>query len=193
MSITILNNIYGTLFNPLETFENIKKADEKPVFEAFSVLVIISIIACIYTYKGSSIIGLGFSLVSYVIGALLTWVIFAGILDTLVTLLSEKRNFDTFLVLSAYSLLPWIFLGPVSLFKSTGPEGLGLVSVLLGILFSLIVWLWSTILFICAVSKSYGLSIEKVIGLVIMPFLGTLVAFFWVAGFITNLISIIGT
>lgn len=191
MSSTFFESMYGTLFSPLETFDKIKLEQEKPVFEAFAVLVIVSIIGCIYGYEGSSVIGLGFTIVSCVIAAVISWVVFAGILDSLVTLLTQKRSYDTFLVLSAYSLLPWIFMGPASLFKTAGVEGFGVIGFLIGIILCLLIWLWTTTLFVIAVSKAYDISLGKVLALVVMPFLGTIIVFIWSVGFISNFFSIL--
>lgn len=193
MSSTFLSKIYGMFVNPFETMDNLKKLEEPPVFEAFSVVVAISIIGGLNQYEGNSLVLLPFSLITYVIFSLVSWVFVAAIIDGLATVFAKKQNFDVLMVLTAFSLVPWIFMGPIEMFKSAGFEGIGIIGYLLGIILAVFLWFWTTVLFLSAVSKAYDFSGGKALLLTIMPFLGSIIAFFWFVGFITNFINILQT
>lgn len=186
MNENFLSNIYGTLFNPVNTFEKLKNVEHPPVFEAFWVLVIVSVLGCLNSYTYNNVFFLGLSVVTYTLFALVSWVLFASILDTLFSISSKISKFDILLTLTGFSLLPWLLMGPIGLFKTVG-----IVGILISITISVIIWIWATILFIFAVSITYELSIGKVLLLIIMPFLGFLITLSWFAGFISNIVSIL--
>lgn len=193
MNGNLLSTIYGTLFNPSETFKNIKEQQDPPIFAAFLVVILVSIIGCINDFNINSILALVLSIISYVIFALISWVFIAAIIDALASVFSKTRAFDTLLVLTAFSLLPWILIGPIGLFKSFGVDGIGVIGYLFAIILGIAIWIWTVLLFLFAVSKTYDLNGGKTILLALMPFLGGIIAFFWLAGFIANLISIVNT
>lgn len=191
MSENFLSNVYGAIFTPLKTFDDIVDNQQPPVFEAFMVVVMVSIIGCITINSVSSIWVLALSIISYVVFAVISWVFMAAVIDGLVSIFSKENNFDTLLTLSAFSLLPWLLIGPVNLFKSGGIEGFGLLGVLIAIILGSIIWFWTTILFLVAISKTYKFTAGKIILLAIMPFLASIIVFFWMTGFIGNIIYLI--
>jgi len=186
MSQNFLKYTYGSLLNPIETFELIKNQEQKPVFEAFMVIVLISIVGVLTSNQLTSVFFLGIQIISYIIFALISWIFVASIIDGLSTIFSGKSNFDLLLVLTAFALLPWILIAPVSLFK-----GATLLGTFAGITGSIFIWLWTSVLFVLAVAKAYNIPAGSAILLMVMPFLASVIAFFWFFGFIGNLITIL--
>jgi len=178
MSTTFLSKIYGMFVSPFATLKELKDFEEPPVFEAFSIVVIVSIIGCLNQYEGTSLILLPLSLITYVIVALVSWVFVSAIIDALAAVFAKKQNFDTLMVLTAFSLVPWMLMGPIEMFKTSGAEGFGIIGCLIAIVLFVLLWFWTTILFLSAVSKAYDFSGGKTLLLSIMPFLGSIISFF---------------
>ena len=191
MSENFLSNVYGALFAPFKTFDSIVEQEHPPVFEAFIIVIMVSIIGCVNFNSSQSIWILALSLISYVVFAIISWVFMAAVIDGLASIFSKENHFDTLLSLTALSLLPWLLMGPVSLFKSGGMEGLSLIGVLIAIILGSVIWFWTLILFLLAISKTYKFSIAKVFLLAIMPFLASIIMFFWMTGLVGNLIYLI--
>ncbi|MFA6989132.1 MAG: hypothetical protein WC197_03585, partial [Candidatus Gastranaerophilaceae bacterium] len=91
-------------------------------------------------------------------------------------------RYKTFLILSSYALLPWIFLGPVEMYKMIDPSGTAG-----GMFLGLLVWIWVLSLQIYALLKTYELSIGKTILLILIPFLGWFVFLNWLVIFLATL------
>jgi len=62
---------------------------------------------------------------------------------------------------------------------------------ILGILLGLGIWLWVTILIFMAVIKTYEFSVEKALALLMIPFFGGTLAFYWIMGFFSSLVQIL--
>ncbi|MGD9581591.1 MAG: YIP1 family protein [Vampirovibrionia bacterium] len=191
MSGTLLSNIYGALFSPIETFKSIAENDKPQVFEAFVILVLVSVTASINFSSTQSIWFLVFSILTYVVGAVISWVFIAAIIDAISMIFTKTSKFDTLLTLTSFSIIPWLLIGPVSLFKLPGLEGIGILGVLISIILGIIIWFWTAILFLMAVSYTYKLSAGRVIILALMPFVASIIAISWLSGFITNFVYLI--
>ncbi|MEW5822125.1 MAG: YIP1 family protein [Cyanobacteriota bacterium] len=188
MSNNFLTTVYGTLVSPNTTFDKIVENDDIGVFEAFCAILMVTVIGSLVDYSGSSVFILPFYTISVVITALIQWIFVAAVIDGVASIFAHKSKFDNLLATTGFAVLPWMLMGPVVLFKTFGLSGLGLIPFLIGIILALIIWIWSAILFLLAVAKTYNFSFGKAIVLSIMPFLAGLIAFSWLLGFINNLI-----
>lgn len=187
MRESFLSTIYGTILTPFQTFDSLKIEENQRVFEAFWIVMIVSIIGCINDYHSTNMVLLAVSIFSYIVTGLISWILIATILDSITMVFTKVSKFDTFLTLSGFALLPWILMGPISLFKTAGIFGY-LIAIALG----LIVWFWTVVLFLVAIYKTYDLSLGKTFVLVIAPFVTGLIALAWIVGFLSNVISILG-
>jgi hypothetical protein len=181
------DNFYGVLFNPSETFDKLKESPA--LIQGFMIVVIISILSPVLKFSINSAQNpffQGFELINASFWGLLSWLFFASFLEVVAGIFKKGGKIKIFLCLSAFALIPWIFIGPASLFK-TG----GLLFKALGIIIGLASWLWSTILTAFAIMKTYEISAHRVITFVLIPFLGGILSFYWFFGFFTTLIQII--
>jgi flagellar biosynthesis protein FliQ len=188
MSGTFLNNIFGALFSPVQTFEEIQKQDSPPVFEGFITVVLVSIIGAIMQFDSKSLFFLGTTVITYVIVALISWIFVASIIDAVASIFCQQQKYDQLLVMTALALVPWVLMAPINLFKS-----IGFIGSLIAIPIEIAIWIWTALLFLLAVAKVYQLSGGKVIVLSIMPFLASIVALSWMTGFVSNIIHIVAT
>lgn len=182
-----LENIYGTLFYPRETFERLKQTP--PIIEALFLVVAISLIKPFIEasfFKDQNLTWFIFDLFKAGFGGIIKWLFFAAFIEGVASVFKNGGNYKTFLALSAFALIPWIFMGPVFLFK-TG----GILAALLGILSGIAIWIWTTILTILAIMKAYNVSSGRILLLLSIPFLGGIIFFNWMIGFFSTLFEIL--
>lgn len=179
-----LDNFYGTIFSPNETFSRLR--ENPPLLQGFFVVLFISILSPLiksafpHNFILFFIYFLGIFFTA--IGGVIIWIFFALFLDINSRIFCKTGKIKEILTLSAFALLPWIFIAPTSLIK----EG-GIFGVIWGALFTLAIWLWASILVIFAIKKTYDISFIRALGLAVIPFYGGAIAFFWLIGFFTNL------
>jgi len=181
------DNFYGILFNPSETFDRLK--ENPSLIQGFVIVAFISILSTLLQFSLNSEqnnVFFGFNLFSASFLGLLSWLFFASFLEIIAGMFKKGGKTKIFLCLSAFALLPWIFLAPASLLK-TG----GILFQTLGILIGLASWLWSTLLTAYAIMKTYEISSQRVITFILIPFLGGFLSFYWFVGFFTTLFQII--
>ncbi|MDD3013340.1 MAG: YIP1 family protein [Candidatus Gastranaerophilales bacterium] len=183
-----LDNIYGVLFSPKETFD--KLILNSPVLQGFIIVIFISIIGPLTNFEfcGSlkCLFLLGFKIFSSAFAGVISWFFFASFLEILASVFKQAGKIKEFLTLSAFALIPWIFIAPVGLFKSAG-----ILGIIFGILLGLGIWLWVTALVILAVIKTYNLSIGRTVVLLTLPFFAGFLAFNWIIGFFVTLFNIL--
>lgn len=183
MNKNFLDNFYGVLFSPDKTLNEIK--ERQPILQAFVIVTVISLLnVLLYSnYAGGLNIGwFGVNLFFSAFSGLISWVFFAAFFEFVANVFDRGGKFKTLLVLSAFALLPWIFLGPVELFKSADTTGN-----MSGVLLGLLVWFWVLVLQVIAVSKTYELKLGKTIVFIIVPLFGWFVFFNWFIGFFATL------
>jgi len=179
-------NIYGTLFYPNDTFDELKQ--DPPILEALGIVVAISILTPLINMSvptTQNIIFFIYILFTAAISGIIKWVFFAAFVEAVASIFKNGGKMKQFLTLSAFALLPWIFIGPVTLLK-TG----GIFASLLGILFGLAIWIWTTLLTILAAMKAYEISSGRVLLLVAIPLIGCIIFFNWIVGFFETLMQI---
>jgi hypothetical protein len=87
------------------------------------------------------------------------------------------------LSLTALAFVPWIFLAPLKLLKSTNFSSLAVV-LILGI------WIWSVVLQILAISESYGITRKKAIIVMFIPFIASILYWIWTVDFFVKIFQI---
>lgn len=183
-----LDNFYGVLFNPRETFDNLK--ENPSLVQSFMIVFFISMLNSVLKFSFDSGYNL-FSFLSQIMGSsfwgLLSWLFFAAFFELLAGIFKKGEKMKIFLCLSAFALLPWIFIAPASLFK-TGE----VLSKAIGILMGLCVWLWSTVLMALAIMKTYEISPARLITFILIPSFGGILSACWFVGFFTTLFNIVG-
>jgi len=183
-----LDNVYGVLFSPKESFDRL--IINPSVFQGFIIVLIISIINPLinFDFCGSSkcLFLLGFQIFSAAFAGVVSWLFFASFIEIIASVFKQAGRIKEFLTLSAFALIPWIFIAPAELLKSAG-----ILGNIFGILFGLGIWLWVTILTFIALIKTYNLSLGRTIVLLTIPFFAGFLAFNWIIGFFVTLFGIL--
>lgn len=181
---TFLDLFYNGLFHPVSEYRRISEKESPSNWTLFYGLIFVLLVSALApvvqtVWKAESLSGLAFFIPYKAVTGLLIWLFMAGIVSTLSYAFTGKARFKTLLALSALSTLPWVLMGPLSLLKI----GLGGFGDFVGIAAGLLLWLWSVFLFALAIGVTYRLSMERVLIVLVMPFLFSMVAFAWVVGF----------
>jgi hypothetical protein len=187
MNKNFLNNFYGVLFTPEKTFEEIKET--QPLMSAVLIVIFVSMLK-VFLYSNFKTLNspflYGSNLFMAAFSGIISWLFYAGFFELVAKIFDKGGKYKTFLILSAFALLPWIFLGPVEMYKMldfSGTAG--------GVLLGMLVWIWVISLQIYALSKTYELSIGKTVLFILIPSLGWFVFLNWLVGFFTTLSHIL--
>lgn len=184
---SFLDDFYGVLFHPSQTFDRLK--ENPSLIPGFIIVIFISILNPVLNFSinsGQTTIFQGLGLLNSAFWGLLSWLFFASFIEIIASIFKRGGRTKIFLCLSAFALLPWIFLAPANLFKTDD-----LLFKTLGILIGLASWLWTTILTAFAIMKTYEISPPRVVTFILIPFLGGTLGFYWFFGFFATLIQII--
>jgi len=186
MNSNFLENFYGTLFTPDKTFDEMKNSPN-PVHGIF-IVVFVSILNLLLNFKpvSSGYLWLTLGIFYSAFSGIFSWLFFALFLELIAKIFKQSGKFHSFLMLSAFALLPWIFLAPVELLKTgSGFENF------IAVIFGLAIWLWTTVLMFTAVIKTYNLSFSRTLAFFAVPFAGFVLAFNWIIGFFATLGNIL--
>lgn len=175
MKKIFLNNFYGTLFTPVKTFEELKQT--QPLVSAIVIVILVSMLKIFLNSKSITFnnpLMYGSNLFLSAFSGLISWLFFAGFFELSARIFDRGGKYKTMLILSAFAMLPWIFLGPVALFKMIDTSGAAG-----GMFLGFLVWIWVIGLQIYAILKTYNLNIGKTVLFIIIPFLGWFVFLNW--------------
>ncbi|MFH0701914.1 MAG: Yip1 family protein [bacterium] len=184
-----LENFYGILFSPNQTLEKLKQ--DNPLWQGVLIVLFVSILSPLLNFNlfdkvGVTVAWLSFNIIQASFAGVLSWLFFASFLDVLARVFKQPGKIKEFLVLSSFTLVPWIFLGPVELLKTAG-----ILGQVFGIIIGLAIWLWVIILVVMAIAKAYDLKLGKVLILLTFPSLSVFVSFYWFIGFFSTLARIL--
>jgi hypothetical protein len=168
-----LEDIYGTLFTPAQTFVSL--GSRPSAISGVCVLVLVNVLESIRTDRRPS------QIVPAIVAALFGWLIFSLLLQRLATVFQRQVNLNVLLSLTAFASLPWIFIGPA---LSLGGEW--------GTSVALAVILWFTVWQVWGASVAIGVSAWRLALLVPLAIAGGFVAIIWIGNSVSLLLSIAG-
>lgn len=169
---TFLDRLYGTLFLPQVTFEQLKA---HPSF--VQAAIVIALVNALETIRLDhlSIV----RIVGSVIGGSIGWVFFTFLLKQLANVFQKNVEMLELLTLTGFASLPWIFMAPA---LSLPPQSrfLGAIAVIIWF----IVWqVWSA-------SVALGIKSWKTLAIIPLAIAGGVVALIWLGNTINLLVSI---
>lgn len=173
-----LDNIYGILFAPKATIE--KLIEEKPLWQAFAVLGIITLASAILNSLDgfSSVYDVLFFFGNILVISLSSLIILfslVGFFELTARIFSDESKFKATVCAFSFSLLPWVFTAPLLLLK------INLPLIITSTILEVVVWAWSVVLIFLSVKTVYNLSTRKTWMFFAVPLLGTIVAINWVS------------
>lgn len=186
-----LDTVYGVLFYPVRTFQTVADLESLPnalLCAGLMTVLIVSALTPVVHVAGSGG-NLGLLLLSiplHTVAGLFMWVAMALIVGLLAYAFTAKSRLRHLLCLTGLATLPWVLMGPVILFK----VGLGTLGVALSAIAGLLVWLWTVLLFALAITVTYRMTADRVLIVLVAPFVMMLVFFAWMGGFVSNIIHL---
>ncbi|PZU99403.1 MAG: hypothetical protein DCE90_02520 [Pseudanabaena sp.] len=170
---TFLDRLYGTLFLPSFTFEQLK-AD--PSFkQAAFIVALVNVLESLRLSQVGII-----SLIGASIGGLVGWLFFTFLLKQLASAFQKEVSMPELLTLTGFASLPWVFMAPaLSL-----PPRLRLLAAIAVIIWFITWQIWST---------SIALSIKswKTLAIIPLAISGGVVALIWLGNTFKILFSIL--
>ncbi len=169
---TFLDRLYGTLFLPQMTFEQLKA---NPTFvQAFAVIVLVNILETLRLdqFSTSSIV---WSVISGTIG----WVFFTFLLKQLASVFQRDVAILKLLTLTGFASLPWLFMAPA---LSLPPQFRVLAAI--GVMIWFVVWqVWGA-------SVALGIKVWKTFAIAPLAIFGGIVALIWLGNTLKLILSI---
>lgn len=181
-SNSLIETLYSGLFEPFALYEQLANQWPRQLIHllyAAGVVFWVSAMSafCIPTIDQFSGISFWFLLEVFVasfIGVLM-WFLTALSFSALAYCFRSQGKLSTILILTGYAMLPWVLLGPLVLLK----QALGVVGLILYLVGFIGLWVWSTILFLVAIQKTYALSFDRVLLISVLPLMLLGVGVFW--------------
>jgi hypothetical protein len=169
---TFLDRLYGTLFLPQVTFEQLKA---NPSFVQGA--IVIALVNILETLRLDQFVI--FRLILSVISGTIGWVFFTFLLKQLASIFQKNVSMLELLTLTGFASLPWLFMAPA---LSLPPQSRILAAIAVMIWF--IVWqVWSA-------SVALGIKIWKTLAIVPLAIFGGIVALIWLGNAFKLILSI---
>ena len=169
---TFLDRLYGTLFLPQVTFEQLKA---NPTFvQAFVVIVLVNTLETLRLDQ-FVIYRIIWSVISGTIG----WIFFTFLLKQLASVFQKDVAILKLLTLTGFASLPWLFMAPA---LSLPPQ--------FRILAAIAVMIWFIIWQIWSASIALGIKIWKTLAILPLTIFGGIVALIWLGNTLKLILSI---
>lgn len=169
---TFLDRLYGTLFLPQVTFEQLRA---NPNF--VQAAIVIALVNILETLRLNQF--LIYRIIWSVISGIIGWLFFTFLLKQLANIFQKNVGMLELLTLTGFASLPWLFMAPA---LSLSPRFRVLAAISVMIWF--IVWqIWSA-------SVALGIKIWKTLAIVPLAIFGGMVALIWLGNTLKLILSI---
>ncbi|GBO51626.1 hypothetical protein APA_867 [Pseudanabaena sp. lw0831] len=169
---TFLDRLYGTLFLPQVTFEQLKA---NPNFvQAAIVIALVNILETLRLDQFAI-----YRIIWSVISGFIGWVFFTFLLKQLANVFQKNVEMRQLLTLTGFASLPWLFMAPA---LSLSPQ--------FRILAAIAVMIWFIVWQIWSASVALGIKIWKTLAIVPLAIFGGIVALIWLGNTFKLILSI---
>ena len=169
---TFLDRLYGTLFLPKVTFEQLKA---HPSFVQAAIIIALVNILETLRLNQLSILGVIWSVISGVIG----WLFFTFLLKQLAGVFQKNVTLSELLTLTGFASIPWLFIAPALSLPSQ-----------YRVLAAIAVIIWFIIWQVRSASVALGIKSWKTLAIVPLAIAGGVVALVWLGNSFKLLLSI---
>ncbi len=176
-------NIYNVIFAPKLFFE--KKEVKISIRVAIGTLVLVSVISKIAAeiVNGSVREELFIlKLIGAVLGTIIIWFLTGLFFEYTAKIFNKGGNLEKILYYTSFAPVPYIFFAPFNLLKNLGEWGYIFASNI-----ELIIYIWIIILYAFSLRTAYNISLSRSFMLIILPFLASFFAIYWMIGFFTKI------
>lgn len=177
--MNIFSNFFDIIFSPTVAFNELK--DLKP--HKLPILIIF-IVACFLSATNTNFSGFS-SLISAFSFTLVGLIIYSFYIDVMAKMFNLESQFSRMFTLSAFALLPWIFIAPIKLLNCD----IFLLSLLSGFL-TFGIYIWVIVLQVLAISRAYNTPSNCAVIAIFLPFFGFLMFIGNFTDFVRQMINI---
>jgi hypothetical protein len=181
----LLDSMYGILFHPATTMAALACEESLPFGLSVFWIAFVSGLAPFIqlAIQGGTPTFLWLAVPLSILSGLVSWGFVSILIAGLAYAFRQPFYLEKLLTLSGFSTIPWVLMGFTLLFKAS-LAGWGTI---LFVLFSLIIWLWTVILYSMAIGKTYQMHAGQVLIVLAMPFGMSVIWMAWLVGFIGNI------
>jgi len=170
---TFLDRLYGTLFLPILTFEQLKA--DPSIRQAAFIVALVNILESLRLSQSGI-----FSLMGALISSLVGWLFFTFLLKQLASAFQKNVTMPELLTLTGFASLPWLFMAPaLSL-----PSQWRLLAAIAVIVWFITWQIWST-------SVALNIKSWKTLAIIPLAISGGVVALVWLGNTFKILFSIL--
>jgi hypothetical protein len=169
---TFLDRLYGTLFLPQATFEQLRA---EPNF--VQAAIIIALVNILETLRLDQFVI--YRVIWSVISGFIGWVFFTFLLKQLANVFQKNVEMRELLTLTGFASLPWLFMAPALSLSSQ-----------FRVLAAIAVMLWFVVWQIWSASVVLGIKIWKTLAIVPLAIFGGIVALIWLGNTLKLILSI---
>ena len=167
-----LDRLYGTLFLPQVTFEQLRA---NPSF--VQAAIVIALVNILETFRLEQFVS--YRIIWSVISGIIGWLFFTFLLKQLANVFQKTVEMDKLLTLTGFASLPWLFMAPA---LSLPPR--------LRFLAAISVMIWFIVWQIWSASVALEIKIWKTLAIVPLAIFGGIVTLIWLGNTLKLILSI---
>jgi len=169
---TFLDRLYGTLFLPQVTFEQL---GTNPNF--VQAAIVIASVNTLETLRLDQVVS--YRVIWSVVSGIIGWLFFTFLLKQLANVFQKNVEMRELLTLTGFASLPWLFMAPA---LSLPPR--------LRFFAAILVMIWFIIWQVWSASVAMGIKIWKTLAIVPLAIFGGIVALIWLGNTLKLILSI---
>jgi hypothetical protein len=169
---TFLDRLYGTLFLPQVTFEQLRT---NPNFVQGA--IVIALVNTLETLRLEQVVS--YRIIWSVISGIIGWLFFTFLLKQLANVFQKNVEMRELLTLTGFASLPWLFMAPA---LSLSPR--------FRVISAIAVMIWFIVWQVWSASVVLGIKIWKTLAIVPLAIFGGMVALIWLGNTIKLILSI---
>jgi hypothetical protein len=191
-------SIYSALFEPFQFYELLSSSWPKNSIHLLYAALIVSLISglgvflidpnSLETITGWSV----FSAFMASVFGLLFWLLTAVIFASLAYSFRSNGRLGILLTLTGYAMLPWVLSAPLVISSSSISFGNPLAEVLILFTGLAAILIWTTVLFLAAIQKTYSLSFDRVLLVSAVPLMIAALGIVWTLGSLSSVFTLFG-
>ena len=186
MGITTDNffeNIYSVIFSPKQFFE--RKDLNISLRLAISTIVFIAIMTktTMGIFDGSVLHWTFiFLLIWNIISIVFLWFLTALFFEYIAKIFDRSGKLKELLFFTAFAPILYIFFAPLDLLKNAGEFGYIISAVV-----EFLIYIWIIYLYILSLKSVYNISNARACMMILIPFISSFFAIYWIVGFVSKL------
>jgi Yip1 domain len=185
------NAFYDVLFDPITLFESISTGWPRQArhclyatFWVFAIATLGTLLEGSFNrFDGTTVLA---ALMAGTTGIGI-WILTGLTFSTIAYCFRSQGRPLVLLTLTGYATLPWLFLAPLFLLRNS----IGVFGELIHLTGMMALWIWTAVLFLLALQKTYHLSMDRVLLMALVPILAATLGWAWMFEAFTSALTLL--